>query len=91
MIHTTDAQARANFRRLLGPEVLIGRHSVHGGGGHVRAPSIVAYRAARSQICAGADGDVSDVSMNVKEGSAGCVSGGLGAVAGLVWLTCNGF
>ena len=63
MIHTTDAQTRANFRRLYGPEVLKGPPSVCGGEGHVRAPSTVVHSAARSQTCAGADGDVSDVSM----------------------------
>ena len=62
----TDANCTQNihtntriFRRQSGPEVLKARPSVRGGGGHVRAPSTVVHGAARSQTCAGADGDVS--------------------------------
>ena len=62
----TDANCTQNihtntriFRRQSGPEVLKARPSVRGGGGHVRATSTVVHGAARSQTCAGADGDVS--------------------------------
>ena len=62
----TDANCTQNihtntriFRRQSGPEILKARPSVRGGGGHVRATSTVVHGAARSQTCAGADGDVS--------------------------------
>ena len=57
MIHTTHTQTRAIFRRFCGPTVLKGRPSVRGWGGYVRAPSIIAHRAAKlPDLCALADG-----------------------------------
>ena len=86
IIHTTHTQTRAFFRRLQGPAVQNGRPSVQGGGGYVRAPSIIAHRAAKlPDLCPCRRGG-----EHVKDGSAGGVSKGLGAVAGSIWLTCDG-
>ena len=58
--HITHTNTRI-FRRQSVPEVQKARPSMRGGGGHVRAPFTVVHSSARSQTCAGADGDVSTV------------------------------